>query len=273
MFIFSTRPDTIKTIIKFITVERPGENSSNFCNLIFSENQLSSVNDEYVLAIEETTKNSWASWRPDPHDANPCMFATVVSYFIEPSLVESRLFRKSADVFSMLVMIYGSKEMFVKEYHEFLAARLAVNGWRHRFREELSYVEMMKNRFHEGELTQCEVMLKDIQDSESFCKGIQAMDVRIISKEYWPTQDDVEIPLPVNFRQLRDKVDELYEITRKNSRKLRWFNSYGCFVDLNLQFGDVNVNVEVPLVNYIVIMPFLEEGKNFRFNKNTYFDF
>ena len=173
---------------------------------------------------------------------------------------ESRLFRKSADVFSMLVMIYGSKEMFVKEYHEFLAGRLVLNGWRRRFKEELSYVEMMKNRFHEGELTQCEVMLKDIQDSEKFYQNPNNLDVRIISKEYWPSQNDKKITLPENFKELRENIDKLYEFTRKNNRKLRWFNNYGCFVDLNLEFGDVRVNVEIPLANYVIITTFLEKG-------------
>jgi anaphase-promoting complex subunit 2 len=238
-----TRPDTIKTIIKFITIERPGENSSNYCNLIFSENQLASVNDEYVLAIEETSQNSWSEWKPDPHDANP---------------YESRLFRQSADVFSMLVMIYGSKEMFVKEYHEFLAARLVLNGWRRRFKEELSYVDMMKNRFHEGELTQCEVMLKDVEDSETFCKKLENIDVRIISKEYWPQKDDKSFALTESVQELREYVERLYENTRKNNRKLRWFNNYGCFVDLICEFGDISINVEIPLAYYLVINAFLE---------------
>uniref|UniRef100_A0AC34FXB2 Cullin family profile domain-containing protein n=1 Tax=Panagrolaimus sp. ES5 TaxID=591445 RepID=A0AC34FXB2_9BILA len=238
-----TRPDTIKTIIKFITMERPGENSSNYCNLIFSENQLASVNDEYVLALEETSKNSWNQWKPDPHDANP---------------YESRLYRQSADVFSMLVMIYGSKEMFVKEYHEFLASRLSINGWRRRFREELSYVDMMKNRFHEGELTQCEVMLKDIEDSQTFCKKLDKLDVRIISKEYWPQKEDKAFALVEPLQDLRESIGRLYEHTRKNNRKLRWFNNYGCFVDLAFEFGDVYVSVEVPMAHYLVITAFLE---------------
>uniref|UniRef100_A0A914Y575 Cullin family profile domain-containing protein n=1 Tax=Panagrolaimus superbus TaxID=310955 RepID=A0A914Y575_9BILA len=241
-----TRPDTIKTIIKFITMERPGENSSNYCNLIFSENQLSSVNDEYVLALEETSKDSWDEWKPDPHDANP---------------YESRLYRQSADVFSMLVMIYGSKEMFVKEYHEFLASRLSINGWRRRFHEELSYVDMMKNRFHEGELTQCEVMLKDMEDSETFCKCFGFFDdieIRIISKEYWPQKEDKAFALTEPFQEVRDSVGRLYEHTRKNNRKLRWFNNYGCFVNLSCDFGDISVQVDVPISHYLVIKAFLE---------------
>lgn len=49
------------------------------------------------------------NWLPDPPDANPC---------------QSRRYRQNADVFNMLVSVYGSKEIFVKEYRELLAERL-----------------------------------------------------------------------------------------------------------------------------------------------------
>lgn len=165
----------------------------------------------------------------------------------------------------MLVMIYGSKEMFVKEYHEFLAARLVNNGWRRRFKEEISYVDMMKNRFHEGELTQCEVMLKDIEDSQIFSKDFynQAAEVRVISKEYWPQDNDKKLIFPDYLVELRNEIDKLYEITRKHNRKLRWFNGYGSVVDLELEFGSVKVCVEVSAKHYMLITAFLEDGEIF----------
>lgn len=44
-------------------------------------------------------------------------------------LGESKLFRQSADVFNMLVSIYGSKDLFVKEYRQLLAERLINDAW------------------------------------------------------------------------------------------------------------------------------------------------
>lgn len=70
---------------------------------------------------------------------------------------ESRLFRESADVFNMLVSIYGSKELFVNEYQQLLAERLVANGWDRHLQSEFAYLETMKRRFSEGELSHCEV--------------------------------------------------------------------------------------------------------------------
>lgn len=61
----------MKTIIRFITAERPGESDGKSGALILSEKHMEAVNDEYILAIEETNKNSWDKWMPDPYDANP----------------------------------------------------------------------------------------------------------------------------------------------------------------------------------------------------------
>lgn len=49
------------------------------------------------------------NWLPDPPDA---------------IINQSRRFRQNADVFNMLVSVYGSKELFVKEYRHTLAERL-----------------------------------------------------------------------------------------------------------------------------------------------------
>lgn len=39
------------------------------------------------------------------------------------------MYRESADVFNMLVSVYGSKDLFVKEYQKLLAERLRTNAW------------------------------------------------------------------------------------------------------------------------------------------------
>lgn len=63
----------MRSIINFITIERPGElKNMNRASMILDEEQLASVNDEYVLMIDDNMENRWFSWRPDPIDANPC---------------------------------------------------------------------------------------------------------------------------------------------------------------------------------------------------------
>lgn len=149
-----TRPDTVRTIIHFITAEKPGQNAERVAQLVDKEN-LMNVNDEYVIMLEDAEKGRWDQWQPDPYDANP---------------TESRLFRESADVFNMLVSIYGSRDLFVKEYQHLLASSLISNGWGEHKEGEQLYLETMKKRFTEGELNQCEVMLRDVGDSERLFK-------------------------------------------------------------------------------------------------------
>ncbi|VDK26554.1 unnamed protein product [Anisakis simplex] len=96
------------------------------------------------------SEQNWREWQPDPPDAIPG---------------QSRRFRQNADVFNMLVSVYGSKELFVKEYRQLLAERLT-KSWNRDPLFELRYLELLKQRFSEGELQQCEVMLKDMRDSD-----------------------------------------------------------------------------------------------------------
>jgi anaphase-promoting complex subunit 2 len=65
----------------------------------------------------------------------------------------------------MLVSIYDCRDLFVKEYQHLLANNLIANGWGKQMDAESKYLEHMKKRFTDGELNQCEVMLKDIRDS------------------------------------------------------------------------------------------------------------
>ncbi|KAE9551159.1 hypothetical protein FO519_005629 [Halicephalobus sp. NKZ332] len=239
----TTRPETMKTIIRFITAERPGESDGKSGALILSEKHMEAVNDEYILAIEETSKNSWDKWMPDPYDANPN---------------ESRLFRQSADVFSMLVMIYGSKEMFVKEYRDFLAERLKINGWAI-LEHERTYINMMKNRFHDGELTSCDVMLRDIEHSRDISsEQLQNLDIRVISDVFWPTSRDIKVPEIPMLENIKKDYEKYFE-KQKMHRKLRWFSSYGGYVKMNVGIGEKQVEIQVDMLQYSVIVMFLEQ--------------
>lgn len=79
---------------------------------------------------------------------------------------------RSADIISMVVDIYGSKEIFVNEYRSLLADRLLsqldFNPGR-----EIRNLELLKLRFEETMLHTCQVMLKDITDSKRINSHIQ----------------------------------------------------------------------------------------------------
>lgn len=80
---------------------------------------------------------------PDPVDADPTKL--------------SHPRKRASDIISMLVNIYGSKELFVNEYRTLLSNRILSQYDPDR---EIRNLELLKKRFGEAPLHQCEVMLK-----------------------------------------------------------------------------------------------------------------
>ena len=82
---------------------------------------------------------------PDPVDADPTKL--------------SHPRKRSSDIISMLVNIYGSKELFVNEYRTLLSNRI-LSQFTYDAEREIRNLELLKLRFGEAPLHQCEVMLK-----------------------------------------------------------------------------------------------------------------
>ena len=99
---------------------------------------------------EEEDMTNWESWCPDPSDADPDRHSQA---------------RRTSDIISMLVNIYGSKELFINEYRAILSNRL-LSHFSYETEKEIRNLELLKLRFGEAPLHQCEVMLKDISDSK-----------------------------------------------------------------------------------------------------------
>uniref|UniRef100_A0A915D121 Anaphase-promoting complex subunit 2 TPR repeats domain-containing protein n=1 Tax=Ditylenchus dipsaci TaxID=166011 RepID=A0A915D121_9BILA len=171
------RPDTMRTIITFITQEKPGDihtNNSNRLTLMLDEEQLMDINDEYVIMNDDNLDNRWFDWKPDPRDADPK----------ESVCTENQL------MCSICIGIYGSKDLFVKESTT-LSERLISNGWDKHLQSEFTYLETMKKRFTDGELNSCEVMLRDIKESGKLAKTAALaspfpISPRVVSSVYWP---------------------------------------------------------------------------------------
>ncbi|CAD5232160.1 unnamed protein product [Bursaphelenchus xylophilus] len=246
-----TRPDTVRTIIHFITAEKPGKYSQNVAQLV-DKDHLTNVNDEYVIMMEEASKMTWDEWKPDPYDANP---------------TESRLFRESADVFNMLVSIYGSRDLFVKEYQQLLANSLIAKGWGEHKDAEQKYLETMKKRFTDGELCHCEVMLKDIGDSERLFKFAVSEGLRIpffpriISSVFWPeTKKDAKFAVTEPFKGYMDQFKANFE-KKRDKRTINWYKDYGSLVKMDVKIRDCTLSVEAPLSFTQVLVAFCEKEK------------
>lgn len=73
--------------------------------------------------------------------------------------------RKKSDIISTLVNIYGSQDAFLKVYKSMLEERL-FKECSFNYENELKNLELMKIRFGEQNLHACDVMLRDIKDSD-----------------------------------------------------------------------------------------------------------
>jgi len=91
------------------------------------------------------------AWDPEP----------VIS---EATKLRSRKRRQLRDIIGLLIGIYGGKELFVNEYRFMLADKLLQKSNYDAERETLA-LELLKNKFGEAHLHDCEVMLRDVQDS------------------------------------------------------------------------------------------------------------
>ncbi|GMS78041.1 hypothetical protein PENTCL1PPCAC_216, partial [Pristionchus entomophagus] len=93
------RPDTVRQIITYITTEK--RHDINFAKhknsaMVVDEDDILGFNDEFLpgggSVLDGDDNPRWETWMPDPPDAQPG---------------ESCRFGKSADVFNMLVSVYG----------------------------------------------------------------------------------------------------------------------------------------------------------------------
>lgn len=73
---------------------------------------------------------------------------------------------RKSDLIQALVSIYGSKTVFIDEYRALLADRLLRIPKPGSITREIKCLELLKLRFGESDLQKCEVMLKDVSDSQ-----------------------------------------------------------------------------------------------------------
>lgn len=245
------RSDTVRSIVNYLINDSGSDwhtKTQQNSAMIVDEEDMAQVNDEFLPSIEENTIKHWQEWNPDPPDAPPG---------------DSRFYRQSADLFNMLVSIYGSKELFVKEYRQLLAERLIEEEFAD-IDAEKGYLELMKRRFTDGELQNCEVMLKDIKDSRHTDSKLVEKDnvkfttqVRVISKHFWPKIDYTNFEMPEIFKDAIDKYKNSFEEFRA-SRTLTYYNTSGMVV-MNVELNGVNIDMSVTIVQACVLLVFAEK--------------
>jgi len=204
---------------------------------------------------EEDASENWDTWEPDPVDADPN---------------KTSRGRRSSDIISMLVNIYGSKELFVNEYRSLLSNRLLAMC-SYDTDKEIRHLEMLKIRFGEAPLHQCEVMLKDIGDSKRInshlhstdggCPELQTQQFPvnsiILSGQFWPQFKAETLELPVEVQESLEVYTKAFQ-TLKGNRTLQWKNHLG-FANIDLEIGEKKINLTVSPIHAAIVYKFQEK--------------
>ncbi|KAL0280099.1 UNVERIFIED_CONTAM: hypothetical protein PYX00_001488 [Menopon gallinae] len=225
------REDAIKCIINSLIDDGPSELADE---LVRGE-----TSPAFDGSPAEEDYDNWESWNPDPIDAD--------------SSKPSRS-RRTSDVISMLVNVYGSKDLFVKEYTTLLAERL-LSSWNYDTEKEHRYLELLKLRFGESQMHTCEVMLKDIYDSKrinahlhceadlNLIEQAYPTNAKILSAPFWPSFKEETLELPAFVKAQMAIYTKSFE-NLKGNRTLCWKPHLG-LVNMDIELKDRTINVTV----------------------------
>ena len=163
-------------------------------------------------------------------------------------------------LFDILLSIHNSPSYFLREYQQQLGSRL-LHNFSYEIDKEIELLEFLKVKFGSTshEMTCCEIMIKDVEDSRRIntlvhaqiekevenCEETVIPSLTLLSHEYWP-------PLPPSpdishesrfiadhFTRVSDSYHEL-----KNPRIIEWNLGMGC-TDIELDFGEDDGGVQI----------------------------
>ncbi len=138
------REDTVRCIVSGMTEE--GGSTGIFQELTSAP------------PIDPSMEEDYDTWVPDAVEADPTLSDT-------PSPAHSSHSKKATDITTLLVNIYGTRELFVSEYRSLLAERILSQS-HYDVVKEVRNLELLKLRFGEEDLHTCAVMLRDVVDSK-----------------------------------------------------------------------------------------------------------
>ncbi|KAK5655441.1 hypothetical protein OQA88_5712 [Cercophora sp. LCS_1] len=219
-------------------------------------------------AAPEEEELDWndMTWVPDPVDAG--------ANYKRP---------KSEDVIGTLISALGSEDVFIKEFSSVVAGRLL--GEPTKLDQELRVLDLLKRRFGEAALQNCDVMIRDVQDSKKVDATIlraragtaaetlvrtpaarkgqeeEAQDeyhARILSRLFWPDLEREHFLLPAPVVEYQEWYERGYE-ELKSKRKLTWLNQLGQ-ARVELELDDRTVTVDCSTVQATVIYAFQGDG-------------
>eukprot|EP00635_Sarcinochrysidales_sp_CCMP3193_P011649 CAMPEP_0118894086 /NCGR_PEP_ID=MMETSP1166-20130328/3018_1 /TAXON_ID=1104430 /ORGANISM="Chrysoreinhardia sp, Strain CCMP3193" /LENGTH=629 /DNA_ID=CAMNT_0006832967 /DNA_START=200 /DNA_END=2089 /DNA_ORIENTATION=+ len=142
-----------------------------------------------------------------------------------------------------LMAIYGSSDIFVSEFKRMLAEKLL--NMTTSVDREVKNLELLKLKFGDTPLCDCEVMLRDVQESQRLngFNQYQVVTAHIVSHVFWPPMEHTKVYLHWRLcRLLRDYAKVYHHM--KAPRQLDWKRWLG-HITLQLTHGRYGQTVQV----------------------------
>eukprot|EP00891_Asterochloris_glomerata_P007911 jgi/Astpho2/7911/Aster-06390 len=249
-----TRQDTIRCIVTMLTDDSgSGGGASLIDELGRSAEALPHEEAENEVELEGLEVID--RWHPDPVDANP---------------QRSQQSRRNSDTIGMLIGIYGSKDLFIKEYRAMLADRLLAKT-DYDCDREIRTLELLKLRFGDTNLNNCEVMLKDLADSKRLNASIKALapepgaasrseadlsihSATIVSALFWPPVAAEQLVLPGKVQAALSTYAARFK-QMKAPRQLVWRHTAG-LVKLAVTLDDRRLELSVSPLHATILLHF-----------------
>ena len=260
-----TRKDAIRCIVTMITEDDGEGEGQGFLAELEAEGEYYDPDADFFgldadqKALEEIEGQLW---EPPP--------------FAVPGGSRRRRSVAPGDVVSMLVNIYGSKELFVSEYKSMLADRLLAKIDFDCDRE-LRTLELLKVRFGEQALHAAEVMLRDLADSKRINANVRALansatplkrhpdlvtfdslGVTIVSELFWPHFPKEEFTAPREIEAMMRTFGHKYHAL-KTPRVLKWKPNLGT-VSLTLTTSETDIEYNVSPLHAAILLKFESEA-------------
>ncbi|XP_042881814.1 anaphase-promoting complex subunit 2-like [Penaeus japonicus] len=242
------REDTVRYIVTSLTDESCSELSEEL--LVAAPLVLDDSHSD------DDNMDNWETWTPDPVHAHNLKSKS----------------QRTADIISMLVNIYGSKDVFITEYRTILADRI-LSQFSYDTEREIRYLEHLKVRFGEtlALLHKCEVMVKDVADSKRINTSINSdenphrekqkfpVSAMILSTQFWPSFKEERLQVPDEVTKELENYTEAFQ-DLKGNRTLNWKPHLGQ-VQLEIELKNRTLNLTVTPTQATIIYHFQERNR------------
>ena len=135
---------------------------------------------------------------------------------------------------SLLVGVFGGRDKFLSEFKSMLSGRLlSLPGYD--CEREFQSLELMKVKFGEDDLTECQVMLRDVANSKRINNhvhqllppGASILTALVISRHFWPANAAQALsPLPPSLESHLLRYAEAFR-KHKPAQRLQWRRDEG----------------------------------------------